>query len=172
MTINEFNQLPVNAAAAQLYDICHCNDWAETLANLRPYRDLSHLLSSAEMVWLQAGEAQVLEAFNGHARIGDITVLRSRYAGRATVEQGQVLEASEAILQELHQLNIEYEARHGFIFIVCASGKSAVEMLALLKARIDNSRTLELKNGAAAQGEITLLRLKKLFAAVEYRQHP
>lgn len=166
MTLNEFNHLPVNNAVAQLYDICHCNEWAETLANLRPFEDLENLLSSAEMLWLQASEAQILEAFSGHARIGDIALLRSRYAGRATAEQGQVINASDSVLQELQQLNIDYEARYGFIFIVCASGKSAEEMLALLKARIDNGRSLELKNGAAAQGAITLLRLQKLFAQV------
>lgn len=166
MTLDEFNQLPVNTAVAQLCDICHCNNWAETLANLRPYEDLEHLLSTADMVWLQASEAQILETFSGHARIGDIALLRSRYAGRATAEQGQVLDSSEAVLQELHQLNMDYEARYGFIFIVCASGKSAEEMLAILKARIDNGRSIELQNGAAAQGDINALRLKKLFALV------
>ena len=165
MTLDEFNQLPVDTAVAQLYDCCHCNEWAETLANLRPFDDLQHLLSTAEIVWLQAGEAQILEAFSGHARIGDMALLRSSHPGHATAEQGQVGRASEALLQELHQLNIEYESRYGFIFIVCASGKSAEEMLALLKSRIDNGRSLELQNGAAAQGEINLLRLQKLFSS-------
>lgn len=166
MILDDFNQLPVNAAVAQLFNICHCNEWAETVAKLRPYKNLEHLLSTADKVWQQVGEAQILEAFSGHARIGDIALLRSRYAGNASGEQGQVLDASDAVLQQLQQLNIDYETRYGFIFIVCASGKSAEEMLALLEARIDNGRNLELKNGAVAQGQITRLRLQKLFAAV------
>jgi 2-oxo-4-hydroxy-4-carboxy-5-ureidoimidazoline decarboxylase len=163
MTLDEFNKLSVADAIAQLYSCCHCNAWAETVEKLRPFTDIEKLFYAAQTLWQQATEAQILEAFSGHARIGDIALLRSRYAGRATAEQGQVLEASEAVLQELHQLNIDYEARYGFIFIVCASGKSADEMLALLKARINNGRAIELLNGAAAQGEITRLRLQQLF---------
>ena len=163
MMLNEFNHLPVNEAIKQLYDCCHCHEWSETLADLRPFEDIEHLLSTADIVWQQASEAQILEAFSGHARIGDIELLRSRYAGHATAEQGQVIHASESTLQELHQLNVEYEARYGFIFIVCATGKSAEEMLSLLKARIDNGKATELKNGAIEQGKITQLRLKALF---------
>lgn len=163
MMLNEFNEMHVNEAIKQLYDCCHCNEWAETLADLRPFASMEDLLSTADIVWQKSSEAQILEAFNGHARIGDIELLRSRYAGHATAEQGQVIKASETTLQELHQLNIDYEARFGFIFIVCATGKSAEEMLALLKARSNNERAIELKNGAIEQGKITQLRLKALF---------
>ena len=164
MTLDEFNNLSVDDAMTQLYSCCHCNEWAETLTDLRPFDDIDNLLSSADIVWRQASEAQILEAFSGHARIGDIALLRSRYAGRATAEQGQVLNANETVLQELHQLNSDYEARYGFIFIVCASGKSAEEMLGLLKARINNGRKIELTNGAIEQGKIIQLRLQQLFA--------
>jgi len=164
MTLDEFNNLSVDDAMAQLYSCCHCNEWAETLADLRPFDDIGNLLSSADIVWQQSSEAQILEAFSGHARIGDVALLRSRYAGRATAEQGQVLNADETVLQELHQLNSDYEARYGFIFIVCASGKSAEEMLGLLKARINNGRKIELTNGAIEQGKIIQLRLQQLFA--------
>ncbi|HSC66373.1 MAG TPA: 2-oxo-4-hydroxy-4-carboxy-5-ureidoimidazoline decarboxylase, partial [Cellvibrio sp.] len=107
-------------------------------------------------------EEQILEAFSGHAHIGDIELLRSRYAGRATHEQGQVLQASDAVVQELYQLNKKYEAQNGFIFIVCARGKSAEEMLGLLRSRINNPRAVELQNGAREQGEITRLRIAAL----------
>lgn len=163
MTLDEFNKLSVADAVAQLYSCCHCQAWAETVVKLRPFSDLDKLFYASHTLWQQATETHILEAFSGHARIGDIALLRSRYAGKATAEQGQVLNASEAVLQELHQLNLDYEARYGFIFIVCASGKSADEMLALLKARINNGRTIELLNGAAAQGEITHLRMQELF---------
>jgi 2-oxo-4-hydroxy-4-carboxy-5-ureidoimidazoline decarboxylase len=132
------------------------------VAERRPFVSLEKLLTTANCFWTGVEEEQILEAFSGHARIGDIGLLRSRYAGRATQEQGQVLQASEAVIQELHRLNKEYEEKHGFIFIVCASGKSAEEMLRLLRARIDNPRALELQNGAREQGEITRLRIAKL----------
>lgn len=165
MTLAEFNQLPEAEAFKQLYGCCHCQSWAQTLAEARPFMSRNGLFAAAELLWRQADEKQILEAFSGHARIGDIELLRSRYAGRATAEQGQVMQASDEVLRELQQLNIDYETRHGFIFIVCASGKSAEEMLALLKARIDNDRAIELMNGAAAQGAITKLRLLALIDA-------
>lgn len=164
MTLDEFNRLPSHDAVAQLYDCCHCRRWAEALADLRPFNHLENLLASADKLWQAADEIQILEAFNGHARIGDIELLRSRYAGRASAEQGQVIAASDVVLQELQQLNSDYQTRYGFMFIVCARGKSAEEMLALLKLRIHNDRALELKNGTIAQGEITQLRLQTLFA--------
>lgn len=162
MLLEEFNQLPAVDAVSALYGCCHCQTWAEAVSAARPFASIDDLQTRAQYVWQQASEAEILEAFSGHARIGDLDLLRSRYAGRATQEQGQVLQASEAVIQELYRLNIEYEQKNGFIFIVCASGKSAEEMLGLLKARIDNSRERELKNGAREQGEITRLRLAKL----------
>ena len=162
MLLEEFNQLPAVDAVSALYGCCHCQTWAEAVSAARPFVNVDALQTYARQVWQQANEAEILEAFSGHARIGDVELLRSRYAGRATQEQGQVLQASEAVIQELYRLNIEYEQKNGFIFIVCASGKSAEEMLGLLKARIDNSRERELSNGAREQGEITRLRLAKL----------
>ncbi len=163
MRLDEFNFLPAVDAVSALYGCCHCQTWAEAVSAGRPFVSVDALQARAAQVWLRANEAEILEAFSGHARIGDIELLRSRYAGRATQEQGQVLQASEAVIQALYQLNLEYEAKNGFIFIVCASGKSAEEMLALLRQRIGNSRPLELINGAREQGEITRLRLTKLF---------
>lgn len=162
MTLEEFNQLPYVEAVVQLYACCHCKNWAEGVAGARPFDSAEHLFRIADEQWRTADEAQILEAFSGHARIGDIELLRSRYAGRAAQEQGQVTVASEATLRELYALNIEYESRYGFIFIVCASGKSADEMLMLLKARIDNGRAIELINGAREQAGITRLRLQQL----------
>ncbi|MDF3014149.1 MAG: uraD [Cellvibrio sp.] len=125
MTLSEFNALSKEDAIAALYGCCHCQSWAKHVAERRPFVSLEKLLTTANCFWTGVEEEQILEAFSGHARIGDIELLRSHYAGRATQEQGQVLQASEAVIQELHRLNKEYEEKHGFIFIVCASGKSA-----------------------------------------------
>ena len=162
MQLEEFNFLPAVDAVSALYGCCHCQTWAEAVSALRPFASIEELQKYAQQVWERANETEILEAFSGHARIGDIELLRSRYAGRATQEQGQVLQASDAVIQELYRLNIEYEQKNGFIFIVCASGKSAEEMLALLKDRIENPRDIELNNGAREQGKITQLRLAKL----------
>lgn len=163
MLFDEFNQLDHDAAVEQLIGCCHCKAWAEAVAALRPMASVDELIACADNVWRGLDEKQVLEALSGHARIGDIALLRSRYAGKATREQGQVLNADDSVLQELYDLNVEYEQRHGFIFIVCATGKSAEEMLALLKARINNTREIELLNAALQQAEITRLRLQQLF---------
>jgi 2-oxo-4-hydroxy-4-carboxy-5-ureidoimidazoline decarboxylase len=162
MTLDELNFSPAVDAVSWLYGCCHCQTWAEAVASRRPFDSLVELLVAAQELWSHASEAEILEAFGGHARIGDVDLLRSRYAGRATAEQGQVLQASEAVIQELFRLNVEYETKNGFIFIVCASGKSAEEMLRLLQARIANPRAVELQNGAREQGEITRLRLTQL----------
>ena len=162
MTLNEFNALPKADAIAALYGCCHCQSWAKHVAERRPFINREKLLTVAHCFWNGVEEEQILEAFSGHARIGDIELLRSRYAGRATQEQGQVLHANESVIRDLYRLNKEYEEKNGFIFIVCASGKSAEEMLRLLQDRMDNPRDVELQNGAREQGEITRLRLAKL----------
>lgn len=162
MKLDEFNYLPAIDAVSALYGCCHCQTWAEAVSARRPFMAVGDLLRAAEQVWQHANEAEMLEAFSGHARIGDIELLRSRYAGHATREQGQVLQADESVIQDLYRLNKEYEEKNGFIFIVCASGKSAEDMLHLLQDRIDNPRVLELKNAAREQGEITRLRLIKM----------
>jgi len=162
MTLDEFNQQDEAVAVTALYSCCHCMAWAQAMTAARPFADLDQLLAKADALWAGADEAQILEAFSGHARIGDIELLRSRYAGRATAEQGQVLQASEAEIQALYQLNKAYEEKNGFIFIVCASGKSAAAMLELLQQRSHNSRDRELINGAREQGAITRLRLQQL----------
>ncbi|MCF2948712.1 2-oxo-4-hydroxy-4-carboxy-5-ureidoimidazoline decarboxylase [Paraglaciecola aquimarina] len=162
MTLQEFNQLPLPARVQQLHDCCHCHWWAETLAQDAPFNSLQSLLEQAVNLFNQANESQILEAFKGHAKIGDIELLRSKFAGKATAEQGQVMQASEDTIKALWQLNQDYEAKNGFIFIVCATGKSAEEMLVILESRIANSRDCELKNGAQEQNKITQIRLTQL----------
>lgn len=159
MKLDELNQLPAVDAVSALYGCCHCQTWAEAVSAQRPFSQCEDLLMAAQKIWSRANETEILEAFAGHARIGDIELLRSRYAGKAIQEQGQVLAASDAVIQALYTLNQVYEQKNGFIFIVCASGKSAEEMLALLNARIGNSREDELRNGALEQSKITQLRL-------------
>ena len=100
----------------------------------------------------------ILEAFSHHPAIG---ADRARAASRAR-EQAQVAQAPAATLQGCETLNRRYRERFGFVFLVCATGKSAGEMLALLRARLDNPADVELRIAAAEQAKITRLRLEKL----------
>ena len=167
MSLKEINQLPESEARARFLACCHCRSWAAALAAGRPFDSLEALLTEAETLWARCGEAEWLEAFSGHAKIGDIDALKKKFATTTRAEQGQVLDADVAVLEELRQRNIDYENKYGFIFIVCATGKSAEEMLQLLKARMQRSRAQELQQAAREQGEITRLRLIKL-----WQQHP
>lgn len=163
MTLPEFNALDSESCRSQLMTICHSSSWADRMLQGRPYSTVEEVFEAAEESWQQVSEEDILESFRGHARIGDLSALRDKYSA-ASAEQGQVAEAQEEVLKDLMRLNREYEAKNGFIFIVCATGKSAREMLDLLKDRMGNDPAQELKNGAAEQAKITELRLNKLFA--------
>src|SRR5262249_25549324 len=108
----------------------------------------------------------VLEAFEHHPRIGaDLAALREKFGSTATLaasEQASVARASEATLVALRDANVRYEAKFGHIFIVCATGKSADERLAILRSRLDNDPETELRIAAGEQAKITRLRLEKL----------
>ena len=165
MELEAFNRLEPGSMRQTLLDCCHCQRWSVVVAQQAPFATVEELLSVSHSAWQQADEAEILEAFSGHPRIGDLSALRDKYAATATAEQGQVAAADERVLQTLKDLNDEYFERFGFIFIVCATGKSAQEMLSLLQARIGNSRDQELSNGAREQAAIMQLRINKLFEA-------
>ena len=162
MTLEELNTLKDRAAIEMFHSCCHCWRWARQMVISRPFKSFGALQEQADEHWARATHDEILEAFAGHARIGDMESLKSRYSSTTGEEQGQVLQTCEGVLRELYELNLEYERRHGFIFIVCATGKSAEEMLELLKRRIDNSTAQEMINGAQEQRDIIQLRLHKL----------
>ena len=162
MDLGAFNAMNDADATAELMALCHSRNWAAAVSRARPFSSVGQLARCCESAWQEAGEADILEAFAGHPRIGDLDALRGKY-GAAGREQGQVAQAPEAVLKELWLRNREYEARHGFIFVVCASGKTAEEMLSLLLARLPNSRAAELATGAREQAKITALRLRARF---------
>lgn len=164
MHLTELNQLPAQAALNLFLDCCASHRWAALMEQSRPFNEWSELTRAAELHWQLVDEVDRLEAFAGHAKIGDINALRAKYAGHTQTEQGQVAQASDEVLQRLRDLNDQYEQRFGFIFIVCASGKSAEQMLHLLQARLPNSRQQEIANASAEQNKITLLRLQRLLS--------
>lgn len=146
-------------ALRELTHCCGATAWALAMTDRRPFRDESGLLAAAAQCFDSLSDVDWLEAFRHHPKIGDLKSLRLKFAAQ---EQGSVASASEAVLTELAAKNEAYERRHGFIFIVCATGKSAAEMLALLNARIDLDTATELRHAAAEQRKITEIRLRKL----------
>lgn len=136
----------------------------------RPFAGFDALVKIAEDVWWQLGEADWKEAFSHHPKIGDVSNLRARFASSAAWSEGEqagVNAAAEQTLQALADLNCEYENKFGYIFIVCASGKTAEQMLALLRERLANSAEKEIRIAAAEQSKITALRLEKLCTEVQ-----
>lgn len=134
----------------------------------RPFGDRERLFAAAETVFLSLEEADWREAFDHHPRIGDRDALRARFASTrawAEGEQAGAREAQDDVLDALAEGNRAYEVRFGFIFIVCATGKSAEEMLGLLRGRLPNEPEAELQVAATEQAKITRLRLAKLLEA-------
>ncbi|HEX8353381.1 MAG TPA: 2-oxo-4-hydroxy-4-carboxy-5-ureidoimidazoline decarboxylase, partial [Pyrinomonadaceae bacterium] len=143
---------------------CGSSRWAAEVAALRPFWDTGQLLNLAGRVWRELDAGDRLEAFRAHPKIGESkAAAETGEAARrwAEGEQSGARDAAAETLAALAEANREYEARFGFIFIVCATGKTADEMLAALRARIDNDPETELRVAAAEQWRITELRLKK-----------
>lgn len=164
MKLDEINTLNDEAVRQWLSTCCGAVSWVNTMVAHRPYKSEEDLVSKANDAWKNTQESDWLEAFCHHPKIGDLESLKKKFAATehlARSEQNAVNHAAEATLCELAAGNDAYEKRFGFIFIVCASGKSAEEMLSLLKLRLQNERNVELRLAAEEQLKITLLRLKK-----------
>lgn len=165
MTLDQLNSLPPWQAESHFRDCCAAECWVRGMANSRPYSSWEALLNTSDALWPTLTEADWLQAFEAHPKIGDIDSLRKKYASTeamASGEQAGARQAPEQILQRLKAGNDAYLDKFGFIFIVCATGKSATEMLELLEQRLPNSRAEELENAAREQAKITELRLEKL----------
>jgi OHCU decarboxylase len=132
------------------------------MTTARPFEDLDALLRIGERTWWSLGTDDHLEAFAAHPKIGEAKTPASGDAKWSSAEQAGAAGANAAVLESLAEVNRAYEAQLGFIFIVCASGRSAEAMLADLRTRLANSREVELRTAAEEQAKITRLRLIKL----------
>jgi 2-oxo-4-hydroxy-4-carboxy-5-ureidoimidazoline decarboxylase len=165
--LSRLNDLPAAEARAELLRCCGSSSWVLAMLARRPFADAAALYDASDTVWRSLGPADWREAFAHHPRIGDKDVLRSRFAATPQWEQGEqagVQGAAEELLTALAEGNQAYEERFGYIFIVCATGKSAAEMLVLLLARLGHSPQEELAIAAEEQAKITRLRLTKLLS--------
>ena len=152
------NRAPADAARANFLGCCGSTQWANRMAAGRPYPSLEALLEQADRVWGELTSADWIEAFRRHPRIGEAGGSWSRE------EQAGTQDASPDTLAALDDGNRAYGDRFGFIFLICATGKSAAEMLRCLRERLNNDRDRELQNAASEQRLITRIRLRKLLA--------
>jgi OHCU decarboxylase len=163
--LETLNQAPPAEAAALLKACCGSSQWAREMVMLRPFADPAALYRAADAVWSTLDADDWHEAFLAHPRIGErkaAPTQDARAAAWSSQEQSAATADGEAAA--LAAANQAYEARFGHIFIVCATGLSAGEMLARLQARMENDAETELKVAAAEQAKITRLRLEKLLA--------
>lgn len=159
------NELSDSEAFSALRNCCGASKWARLMLAARPFASNEDLFAKSASSFLQLEDSDWLEAFSHHPKIGDMDALREKFSsgtGWEAKEQASVAQADEEVLRELSAGNKAYEEKFGFIFIVCATGKSAAEMLSLLKARLGNTSPDEIKIAAAEQEKITKLRLEKL----------
>ena len=166
MNFSDFQVLPIEQAEEVLLLCCGSQNWANKMAQLRPFQSLEEVHNTAVRIWESLQVQEWLEAFAHHPRIGDRQALASRFASTrnwSANEQAGVEVAEEDILDRLASGNEKYSQRFGYVFLVCATGKSALEMLNLLEARINNSPEEELQIAQQEQQKIMLLRLDKMF---------
>jgi 2-oxo-4-hydroxy-4-carboxy-5-ureidoimidazoline decarboxylase len=145
-----------------LTQACGSSRWVDRMMARRPFGSRDALLAAAREEWDHLAEHDWREAFTHHPKIGDRRALRQRFPATHALsarEQIGIEEASDAVLEALADGNRRYEERFGYIFIVCASGRTAAEMLAMLTARLGNDPTREIHIAAAEQAKITALRL-------------
>jgi 2-oxo-4-hydroxy-4-carboxy-5-ureidoimidazoline decarboxylase len=165
MTLHEFNILPKQQLIEELMKCCGSSLWVNRMLQFVPADDMIELLEDAEEQWWQCSAEDWKEAFSHHPKIGDVESLTNKFASTAqwaSGEQSAVNVASKEIIEALAEANRLYEEKFGYIFIVCATGKSAEEMLMLLQSRLKNNPEEEIQIAADEQNKITKLRIEKL----------
>jgi OHCU decarboxylase len=182
MTPDEVNALDRDAAEQLFLRCCGSTRWAREMAARRPFRDAGTIAEAADRIWRDLGAADWNEAFAAHPRIGESHRAGGAggagEAGRAgeargtgepgadwsAREQAGMDDAIDVVRHRLAAANLKYEARFGFIYIVCATGKTASQMLEMLERRLTHSAREELGIAAEEQRKITRLRLAKLLS--------
>lgn len=161
--LEEWNSADEESATEAMLACCGARRWAAGMVALRPIASVFALSEAADCVWATMGEADWLEALACHPRIGESKSpsQSQKSAGWSHQEQAGTAGAAGNIMRELAEGNALYEERFGFTYIVCATGKGADEMLAILKRRLASDRMAELKEAAEQQRQIMQIRLGK-----------
>ena len=161
MTLSSFNNLDKAAAAKELFSCCGSEKWVSSMMKAFPFNSVQDLLDTATKAWYnECEEKDWRESFSHHPKIGDKKSLAEKFAGK---EQAGLASATEETIGALAASNEKYEKKFGFIFIVCATSRSGVEMLRLLTNRMNNDEDDELRIAMGEQHKITLIRFGKLF---------
>jgi 2-oxo-4-hydroxy-4-carboxy-5-ureidoimidazoline decarboxylase len=164
LSLQALNNLASKEAEQWFSQCCAAPKWFEGMAQTLPFTDFDSLLKTAKQIWLECSTPDFLTAFEAHPMIGDVNSLRKKYAATknmASNEQQGANDADDKTLHDLALANHDYLNKHGFIFIICASGLSAKTMLDTLMLRLQNDTPTEITLAAAEQIKITLLRLEK-----------
>lgn len=165
MSLSRLNTADQASATHIFMQCCTSERWVAEMVASRPYSDFNMLQNTADLIWNKLTEKDYLQAFDGHPKIGDVNSLKAKYANTkelASGEQAGANQATDELITQLANSNRAYEQKYGFIFIVCATGKSAREMLDLLHHRLNNERHRELEIASEEQRKIFHLRLEKL----------
>jgi len=163
--LEHINQAAKETVKADFLNCCGSQTWARLMTEARPFADVAALIKQAEQIWLNLDAQDWLEAFAAHPKIGARKAVLQQSAQSAewsNVEQSGTQTAADSLRDELEKANRLYEEKFGFIFIVCATGKSAEEMLDLCRGRLNNNADSEIRTAADEQKKITKIRLKKL----------
>ena len=166
MTVDELNTLGHAELRGMLEACCGSSQWIDDMIARRPFGSVDAALEAADEVWNETGPEDWLEAFNHHPRIGETQAANLQGDLAAAWSKGEQAAAgkSDSLIEEqLADVNRRYEERFGYIYIVCATGRPAQELLAIAKDRMSNDRETELRVAAEEQRKITQLRLRKLF---------
>jgi 2-oxo-4-hydroxy-4-carboxy-5-ureidoimidazoline decarboxylase len=162
-----WNKLPREEAERAILPCCGSRAWAASMALKRPISDELSLIETSDAIWRSLGKSDWLEAFRSHPRIGESRA-EKHFAPQSSAwsaqEQQKAATADDSVKMALEQGNLEYEQKFGRIFIVCATGKSASEILEILRCRLHNDDATELRQAAEEQRQIMHLRLKKWIA--------
>jgi 2-oxo-4-hydroxy-4-carboxy-5-ureidoimidazoline decarboxylase len=164
----QWNALSEEEAVMEIIPCCGSKAWALEMASQRPFPDVTTLLAASDDAWSNLTTADWMEAFRSHPRIGESRPVQSASAisqNWSTQEQQKVAAADNDLKAEMAEANQEYEQRFGHIFIVCATGKSAAEILKTLRRRLRNDEAIELREAAEQQRQITNIRLNKWLSA-------
>lgn len=159
------NSLEPVAAEAELLKCCGSSEWARQMTLSRPFASLNDLASFSDEIWWSLAASDWLEAFRSHPKIGEQKAVHSVSRDSqhwSEQEQSGMQRAGKSVRDELAELNRTYEEKFGYIFIICASGKTAEQMLSALQERLLNEPEAELRCAAAEQAQITKLRLNNL----------
>ena len=166
--LSQWNEAPREQAEAEIIACCGSRRWAAKVCAARPYADTDQIINAGAEVWRSLDEQDWMEAFACHPRIGEkigetpaAKHVTARSAAWSSEEQKQYSDAEYEVKGAIADGNREYERQYGFIYIVCASGKTPAEMLAILRSRLGRDRAVELHEAALQQQHITKLRLGK-----------